>query len=189
MVFGVRDSRLRRRHIQSLDPSEIAASLKEQLEQVPAEESLYKEWWAHSVRRDELERWINEVVAEAWDAHAAARAWNIINTGCDGEVAVVYGLIKLVETWVKRSHGSTSENFLGRLDAFVYEKLKATPQETWFFGGEAFIEWLMFAPTTRSASLHSRAISPKGQILSLRGKSSQRCLSKVVCPIFDASSP
>ena len=40
MMFGLKDSRLRRRHVQSLDPEDIAAYLKEQLDQLPQEKSL-----------------------------------------------------------------------------------------------------------------------------------------------------
>ena len=44
MMFGLKDSRLRRRHIQSLDPEDIAAYLKEQLDQIPQEKSMYAIW-------------------------------------------------------------------------------------------------------------------------------------------------
>jgi hypothetical protein len=37
MMFGLKDSQLRRRHIQSLDPEDIARYLKEQLDQLPKE--------------------------------------------------------------------------------------------------------------------------------------------------------
>jgi hypothetical protein len=86
MMFGVRDSWLRRRHIQSLDPNDVAAHLREQLEQIPTEESLYKEWLAQSVRLEELQVWIDEVVAQSWGPHAAARIWNILKDGFDGDV-------------------------------------------------------------------------------------------------------
>ena len=44
MMFGLKESRLRRRHIQSLDPEDIAAYLTEQLSQLPQEKSLYGSW-------------------------------------------------------------------------------------------------------------------------------------------------
>src|ERR1035437_6362536 len=44
MMFGLKESRLRRRHIQSLDPQDIAAYLKEQLDQQPEEQKMYARW-------------------------------------------------------------------------------------------------------------------------------------------------
>ena len=86
MMFSVKDSWLRRRHIQSLDPNEIADYLREQLAQLPAEESLYKSWLARSVGLEELQVWIDDVVAQSWGPHAAARIWNILKHGLDGDV-------------------------------------------------------------------------------------------------------
>ncbi len=86
MMFSVKDSSLRRRHIQSLDPNEIADYLREQLAQLPAERSLYKGWLARSVALEELQVWIDEVVAQSWGPHAAARIWNILEQGFDGDV-------------------------------------------------------------------------------------------------------
>jgi Domain of unknown function (DUF932) len=86
MMFGLGDSRLRRRHIQSLDPEDIAAYLKEQLDQRPEEQKLYARWQEEAVSADTLVGWINDKVAKEWGPHAAARAWNIIDEGFDGEV-------------------------------------------------------------------------------------------------------
>jgi hypothetical protein len=46
----------------------------------------YKSWLEHSVSKDELAEWVDEDVACRWGAHAAARAWNIMMAGSDGEV-------------------------------------------------------------------------------------------------------
>jgi hypothetical protein len=86
MMFGLKDSRLRRRHIQSLDPEDIAGYLKEQLEQLPQEKSLCATWLKTRVDPQWLIGWIDEKVAKEWGPHAAARVWNIINEGFDGEV-------------------------------------------------------------------------------------------------------
>ncbi len=86
LMFGVGDSRLRRRHIQSLDPQDVAGYLKEQLGQRPAEQSLYREWHRKSVDTSQLIGWIDEKVANEWGPHAAARTWKIIREGLDGEV-------------------------------------------------------------------------------------------------------
>jgi hypothetical protein len=86
MMFGLNESRLRRRHIQSLDPEDIAAYLKEQLDQRPKEQTMYARWREESVDPLTLIKWIDEKVAKEWGPHAAARVWNIINEGLDGEV-------------------------------------------------------------------------------------------------------
>lgn len=86
MMFGLKDSRLRRRHVQSLDPEDIAAYLKEQLDQLPQEKSLVAAWLKTTVEPPSLIGWLDEKVAKEWGPHAAARVWNIINEGFDGEV-------------------------------------------------------------------------------------------------------
>jgi hypothetical protein len=92
MMFGLKDSQLRRRHIQSLDPEDIADSLKEQLDQLPKERSLYASWFNTTVEPTQLVGWIDEEVAKKWGPHAAARVWNIINAGFDCEVEQVRNL-------------------------------------------------------------------------------------------------
>jgi hypothetical protein len=86
MMFGLKNSHLRRRHIQSLDPEDIAGYLKEQLEQLPNERSLHATWFKTRVEPPRLVEWLNKEVAKEWGPHAAARVWNIINAGFDGEV-------------------------------------------------------------------------------------------------------
>lgn len=73
MMFGLKDSRLRRRHVQSLDPSDIAAYLKEQLDQLPQEQSLYESWFKTAVEPPSLITWIDDRIAKEWGPHAAAR--------------------------------------------------------------------------------------------------------------------
>ena len=46
--------KLRRRHIHSLDPEDIALYLKEQLQQMPAEKGLYAKWFKATVDQDLL---------------------------------------------------------------------------------------------------------------------------------------
>jgi hypothetical protein len=86
MMFGLKNSRLRRRHIQSLDPEDIATFLADQLNEVPQERSLYANWHQALVEPLSLVGWIDDKVANEWGPHAAARVWNIITEGFDGEV-------------------------------------------------------------------------------------------------------
>ncbi len=92
MMFGIKDSRLRKRHIQSLDPEYIAAYLREQLDQVPVDQSMYVRWREQVVEDSALVGWIDEKVSEEWGQQAAARVWNIQKQGCDGEVEQVRNL-------------------------------------------------------------------------------------------------
>jgi hypothetical protein len=92
MMFGLKDSRLRRRHIQSLDPEAIAAYLKEQLDELPQEKSLYTDWLNRSVEPSSLIDWVDGKLAKEWGPHAATRVWRIITEGLDGEVEQARGL-------------------------------------------------------------------------------------------------
>lgn len=91
-MFGLGVSQLRRRHIQSLDPQDIAVYLKEQLDQRPAEQALYSRWRNEKADQSKLIGWIDEKVANTWGPHAAARVWKIISEGLDGEVEQVRSL-------------------------------------------------------------------------------------------------
>jgi hypothetical protein len=86
MMLSLKESRLRRRHIHSLDPEDIATYLKEQLDQLPQEKSLYATWLKATVNTQSLIEWIDKGVTQQWGQHAAARVWNVINEGLDGEV-------------------------------------------------------------------------------------------------------
>jgi hypothetical protein len=86
MMFGLSDSHLRRRHVPSLDPDDIAGYLGEQFKQVPVEKSLYQQWLKHCVQPAILAEWLDDRVAEEWGPHAAARVWHIALAGVDGEV-------------------------------------------------------------------------------------------------------
>lgn len=86
MMFGLKESRLRRKHVHSLDPTDIATYLKEQLDQLPEEKSMYARWFKTSVEPPALVDWIDGQVANEWGPHAAARMWNIVTRGFDGDV-------------------------------------------------------------------------------------------------------
>ena len=92
MMFGIKETSLRRRHIQSLDPLDIAEYLKGQLEGIPAETSLYTQWLKQPVQHSHLSDWVDDEVADDWGPHAAARTWNIMVKGLDGDVEPTKGL-------------------------------------------------------------------------------------------------
>jgi integrase len=64
MMFGLSDSHLRRLHVPSLDPDEIAHRLDKQFEQVPNEHGLSKKWLKHHVDTEALSDWVDDRVAD-----------------------------------------------------------------------------------------------------------------------------
>jgi len=86
LMFGMRDSLLRRRHVQSLDPGEIAGYLEDQLKRVPGEQKLYQDWFKRRVTPPSLIEWLDDQVAKKWGLHAAARVWHVVTAGTDGDV-------------------------------------------------------------------------------------------------------
>lgn len=86
MMFGITESHLRRRHVLSLDPTDIAEFLKQQHQRVQSESDLYRYWFQRAVQADTLREWVDSAVTDRWGPHAAARAWSILQTGRDGEV-------------------------------------------------------------------------------------------------------
>ena len=86
LMFGLGDSRMRRRHIRSLDPAEVAGYVREQLSQAKREQGLYQQWLTHEVTLEQSSAWVDSTVASGWGVHAAARVWHVISSGYDGEV-------------------------------------------------------------------------------------------------------
>lgn len=86
LMFGVGDSRMRKRHIRSLDPADVAGYVREQLSQAKSEQSLYREWLGQKVTLEQSSKWVDATVAKEWGPHAAARVWQVISFGVDGEV-------------------------------------------------------------------------------------------------------
>lgn len=85
-MFGIRNSQIRRRHIPSLDPADIATHLKQQHDSITAEIDLFRHWLNRAVNAETLRDWVDAAVAERWGPHAAARAWSILQRGLDGEI-------------------------------------------------------------------------------------------------------
>ena len=86
LMFGLGDSRMRKRHIRSLDPADVAEYVREQLKQANQEQGLYQQWLKHRVTLEESSKWVDTTVAKEWGPHAAARVWQVISCGQDGEV-------------------------------------------------------------------------------------------------------
>jgi hypothetical protein len=86
LMFGVGDSRMRKRHICSLDPEDVAEYVREQLKQAKQEQGLYQQWLKQTVTLQQSANWVDTTVAKEWGPHAAARVWQVISFGEDGEV-------------------------------------------------------------------------------------------------------
>jgi hypothetical protein len=86
MMFGLGDSRMRMRHIHSLDPADVVSYLKKQLSNVRQEQSRYLEWFDQAVTLEQSAGWVDSTVSKKWGTHAAARVWQVISSGYDGEV-------------------------------------------------------------------------------------------------------
>jgi hypothetical protein len=86
LMFGLGSSKLRKRHIRSLDPEDIVRFLQTEFEEAQKEQGLYKSWYKTRVELERVENWLDGHVAKGWGPHAACRIWNIILRGVDGEV-------------------------------------------------------------------------------------------------------
>ena len=75
LMFGMGDSRLRKRHIQSLDPEDVAAYIRDQIALVEQEQGMYRRWMKQDLSLDDAAKWADTVVSKEWGPHAAARVW------------------------------------------------------------------------------------------------------------------
>jgi hypothetical protein len=88
MMFGLQGSRLKKRHIHSLDPDDIVSYLQGEFKEATGEVGLYQSWFEATIKLDRVTEWIDSHVARIWGPHAACRIWHIITQGNDGEVEV-----------------------------------------------------------------------------------------------------
>jgi hypothetical protein len=86
MMFGLASSKLRKRHIRSLEPEDIVNFLQSEFEESQKEQGVYESWYKQKVEPERIESWVDEHVAKGWGPHAACRIWNIIQRGVDGDV-------------------------------------------------------------------------------------------------------
>ena len=92
MMFGTKQARFRRIHLQSRKPEDIKNFLKKQLSLAAEVQNLYKQWYKKQVFIEtkpsavQIEHWIDKTVAKKWGVHTAARAYHIAKTGYDGKL-------------------------------------------------------------------------------------------------------
>jgi hypothetical protein len=80
------DSHMRRVHLGSIDPADIAEYLSEQIKLMKEDEGTLSDWHETSVDMPKVETWADETLTKRWNSYLAARACHIARTGFDGEV-------------------------------------------------------------------------------------------------------
>jgi hypothetical protein len=79
--------KMRRVHLGSLKPKDIAAYLKSQLAEMETDKTTLTNWYQRPVSIPEVEEWADTEVSDSWGVFLAARTCHISRTGFDGEVA------------------------------------------------------------------------------------------------------
>lgn len=86
-MYMTDSTKMRRVHLGSLDPEDIADYLENQLSGMEEGMSQLTSWYGKSVKISQVEEWADETVANRWGVFLAARTCHISRTGFDGEVA------------------------------------------------------------------------------------------------------
>ncbi|MDE0184287.1 MAG: hypothetical protein OXP71_02385 [Candidatus Poribacteria bacterium] len=85
-----RNARLKKIHLKSRKSKGIKEFLENQIRQASGDLRQIRAWnqqlLMNSPRRGQIELWIDEIVANRWGVHAAARVYHIARTGYDGEI-------------------------------------------------------------------------------------------------------
>jgi len=86
LVVGTTTSSLWRRHDEHLEVEDIASVFRAGLRVATNEEApMYGVWLRTEVRRERIQEWVDGSLAKAWGKKAAARAYHIVETGCDAK--------------------------------------------------------------------------------------------------------
>ncbi len=87
MVDHARISQFQRLHTNGLEISEVADYLATNLQEIKQDQMRLRRWRKRSLTTTQVTRWADGPLAKAWGSHAASRAYHIIMTGEDGEIA------------------------------------------------------------------------------------------------------
>ena len=85
LVVGTATARVRQKHSPPLNIDEISEVLTHGVIAATEDRTTFAAWRARKVSRDELMKWVDGPVADAWGPLAAARAYAIAATGNDGQ--------------------------------------------------------------------------------------------------------
>jgi hypothetical protein len=87
MVNHAGISGFQRLHTNGLEISEVAAYISENLQQINKDKARLRRWQHRALTAEQVTHWVDGPLAKAWGCHAACRAYHIIMTGEDGEIA------------------------------------------------------------------------------------------------------
>jgi hypothetical protein len=85
--------KMRRVHLGSIGPEDIADYLKTQLSEMEEDKRRLTSWYGKPVTISKVEMWADETVAKRWGVFLAARTCHISRTGFDGEVLGAVGKV------------------------------------------------------------------------------------------------
>jgi Domain of unknown function (DUF932) len=87
MVVGEALQNMKRRHIRSLELTDVSDAVTESVGRLTRESGLLKRWWNFPVNDGQLVSWIDGPLHQQWRVRAAARVLHIARTGRDGRLA------------------------------------------------------------------------------------------------------
>ena len=85
LVVGTVAARVRQKHSPPLAIDEISGVLAEGTESAIADQKIFGQWGSTKVPANDLQKWVDGPVADAWGPLAAARVHGIATTGLDGK--------------------------------------------------------------------------------------------------------
>lgn len=90
LVLGVTRTDMHRRHVGDFCPEDIHEVLRVGLMEVRAEVQNFELWQSTPVSKTQVAKWVEGPLCKTWRFKAAARAWHIICSGRDGDIAGPY---------------------------------------------------------------------------------------------------
>ena len=98
LVVGTVAARVKQKHLPPLAIEEISDVLAEGTESALADREIFAQWGSIRDSRDQLQKWVDGPLAEAWGPLAAARVHGIATTGLDGKPVPPWRMAK-PHTW------------------------------------------------------------------------------------------
>jgi hypothetical protein len=90
LVVGVTSSDFMGKHIAGLRTSDVSEALSSGIELAKKDRECFIKWRKKAVKNDRIVEWVNKDVKKEWGFKAATRAYHIITSGQDVEIAGQY---------------------------------------------------------------------------------------------------
>ena len=87
MILGVKHRQFRQRHNRQMNIDDLLQVVNDGIEAATKERSLLRKWHKHHVSIDTIGQWVDTTLSKSWGVKAAVRAWHILNSGYDVELA------------------------------------------------------------------------------------------------------